>query len=123
MGKLGYNLPRTLSTRVSNTVDEPSFQLQQPTVDGDEVHRQSKFRELDSPRRKSPPRPIFRIGGSVIHDRNSSDEGPGPVATQKRTSPDSKTDRDDVAGASTAPVSFSTSSDPERGEQSTNARM
>lgn len=122
MGKLGYNLPRTLSTRVSNTADEPSFQIQQPTVDGDEVHRQSKFRELDSRRRKSPPRPIFRIGGSVIHDKDSSDEGADPVTTQKRTSSDSKTGKGDVAGTSTAPVSFSTSSDLERGEQSTNAQ-
>jgi len=92
-------------------------------VDGDEVHRQSKFRELDSRRRKSPPRPIFRIGGSVIHDRDSSDEGPEPVVTQKTTSPDSKPDNDDVTGGSTAPVPFSTSSDPERGERSTNERI
>ncbi len=123
MGKLGYNLPRTLSTRVSNTVDEPSFQIQQPTVDGDEVHRQSEFRELDSRRRKSPPRPIFRIGGSVIHDKDSSEEGQEPTATPKRTSSDTKTDKEDVAGASTAPVSFSISSDPERGEQSTSVRL
>lgn len=116
MGKLGYNLPTALSTRASNPVDEPSFQLQEPTVDGDEVHRQSKFREVDGQRRKSPPRPIFRIGGSVIHDKDSSDEGPEPVVTQKTTSSDSNPDKEE------APVSFSTSSDPERGEQSTNAR-
>lgn len=59
----------------------------------------------------------------MIHDRDSSDEGPEPVVTQKTTSSDSKPDKENVAGASTAPVSFSTSSDPERGEQSTNARM
>lgn len=122
MGKLGYNLPRTLSSRVSTNVDEPSFQTQEPTVDGDEVHRQSKYRELDSRRRKEPSRPIFRIGGSVIHDRNTSDEAPAQVAPQDRSISDSVADKDHASGVSPASVVYNTSSDPEKAEPELSAK-
>ena len=89
-------------------------------MDGDEVHRQSLYRELDARRRNGPSRPIFRIGGSVIRDRRTDDEAHEQVASKETTPSNSKADSDNAAAAPPTAASYNTSSDLERGEQRTN---
>ena len=124
LGKLGYNLPRTLSTKVSNAVDrQEPFQVQSPVLDGDEVHRQSRFRELDSCRRNSPSRPIFRIGGSLIHERQSDSEIPNQAMTKDATSLDLPANPEEKTGAPPATTFFHGGLDPEKGEPSTGGKV
>lgn len=97
--------------RPSNNVQEPaSFQMQQPEVDGDEVHRQSKFREEDGERRNAPPRPMFRIGGSVIPENN------GEAKTDPASSYEHSPEADPVAQASPLNASHHADGDLEKGQ-------
>ena len=124
LGKLGYNLPRTLSTRVSNALDrQEPFQVQSPVLDGDEVHRQSRFRELDSRRRNDPSRPIFRIGGSLIHEGKSDDETPKEAMTKDATSLELPANPEETTGASPAAAHFHDGQDPEKGEPITDGKV
>lgn len=65
VGKLGYHLPRTLSSAfVSHSASadpeepQPPFRLQERV----NVVRQDRDRRAP----EEPPRPVFRIGGSII---------------------------------------------------------
>ena len=120
LGKLGYNLPRTLSTRISTTTDEPgAFHVQEPALYGDQVLHQRESLQLDNCRYSGPPRPIFRIGGSVVHARNSGDDAPGQVTNHNTISSDTRVETKKVTGPSPAPGLYNSRPDPGRGGQST----
>lgn len=81
LGKLGYQLPRTLSNAVSRDADEPApFHLPAPLPHTElrHRHRQDHPRSGNvSPGQRTPQRPIFRIGGSVIRaGKNSGASSP-----------------------------------------------
>lgn len=118
LGKAGYNLPRTLSKKVSKNKEEPSpFQVQGPAISVGEVRRQSEIRALDDRRRNGPERPIFRIGGSVIHERDSTNDAPEHAIAGDSTSSDSRAGTNKVADALPAPASYSFSPDLEKGDK------
>ena len=70
LGKLGYHLPRTISSAIeSREVDEPEpFRIREHLQQAEEqILRQRHHRPKEQRGRdESPPRPVFRIGGSVI---------------------------------------------------------
>ncbi|MCJ1360702.1 MAG: hypothetical protein MMC33_010711 [Icmadophila ericetorum] len=69
VGKLGYHLPRSISSAMeSREVDEPEpFRIRERIQNEEQILRQRyRHRNGTRTRSKSPPRPIFRIGGSVI---------------------------------------------------------
>lgn len=72
IGKLGYHLPRTLSTAIgSNSRGEPgSFQAEGPQTEP-QILRQRIIKHNDQSNdqqnRAGPPRTVFGIGGGAIH--------------------------------------------------------
>ena len=86
-------------------------------MDGDDVHRQSLYREIDSRMGSGPLRPVFRIGGSVIRERTVEEEAREQTASKDATPSSSKADTDQVASTPPAAASYETSSDLERGQQ------
>ncbi|KAF6237902.1 hypothetical protein HO173_004103 [Letharia columbiana] len=73
LGKLGYHLPRTLSSAIaSRSISQdpeeprPPFRVHEQIQNRPQLNYQSN-RSRNSPRtREEPPRPVFRIGGSII---------------------------------------------------------
>ena len=105
---MGYHLPKSLSTAVSKNKDGPEpFQLQGPALDGEEVQRQNKTR--------MPERPIFRIGGSVIHENKTDNQEQDPVTATGTPSPDSRANVGDLKDASPASASSDIGPDLEKG--------
>lgn len=83
IGKLGYHLPRTLSTAmVSNSVsqDRTSPQLQvgeeEQQLENDALPPRQGNRRRNNVRRSRSPsaRPVYRIGGSVIPNETSEQQ-------------------------------------------------
>ena len=86
LGKLGYQLPRTLSNAVSRDADEPEpFHIVEHLRNEEHVlkqrhrHRRSQDRQHRAsgsgdltPGQRTPQRPIFRIGGSIIEKQKNS---------------------------------------------------
>ncbi|KAJ5619622.1 Na/H antiporter [Penicillium lagena] len=82
LGKAGYHLPRTISSAISTSIDEPeavpidNFQhthsTATPRPDGAEPSRRS--RKYDSEREEPPRPPIFRVGRSVIRTHSPSSQ-------------------------------------------------
>ncbi|KAI9709638.1 MAG: hypothetical protein M1828_002399 [Chrysothrix sp. TS-e1954] len=107
LGKLGVRMPRALSRALSSDPgsqngDQPAFQVRPPTGEKDEPklpsvarHRgktKSKKSSVDSTTTDSNqlPRPIFRIGGTVMHDsqapadtHSSPETANGPLDASK----------------------------------------
>ncbi|MCJ1392705.1 hypothetical protein MMC18_005576 [Xylographa bjoerkii] len=71
LGKLGYHIPRTISSAIeSREVDEPEpFHIREHVQQTEEqILRQRHRRPTEQRGRdETPPRPVFRIGGSVIN--------------------------------------------------------
>lgn len=96
LGKLGYHLPRTLSSRIesrsnSRDLEEPDdpFHIQdrvrsKATVRNDRGRQENRQRAPEE-----PARPVFRIGGSIIQSGISTPSSPAVVATTQ----DSMTDQ------------------------------
>jgi hypothetical protein len=72
LGKLGYHLPRSISQARSRDVDEPEpFHIaERLQMEGDSALRQRRANGPRSPH-DTPPRPVFRIGGSVIRNKEN----------------------------------------------------
>ena len=71
IGKLGQNLPRTLSKKSSTTADErPAFELrpQDQALGKTALPNGQRFRKQS--RAGEPQRPVWRIGGSIIPPSN-----------------------------------------------------
>ncbi len=72
IGKLGYHIPRTLSTAIgSNSRGEPaSFQAEVPQTEH-QILRQRIIKRNDQRKdqrnRDGPPRTVFGVGGAIIH--------------------------------------------------------
>ena len=68
LGKLGYHLPRTISNARSRDEEEPEpFRIREQLQSGAQVIRQGRRNRTKSrDSNDAPPRPVFRIGGSVI---------------------------------------------------------
>ena len=78
LGKLGYHLPRTISSAIeSREVDEPEpFHIAERIQQTEEQILRQRHRPPKEHRGRdeTPPRPVFKIGGSVIrpgYDGNS----------------------------------------------------
>ncbi|MCJ1288061.1 hypothetical protein MMC26_007414 [Xylographa opegraphella] len=81
LGKLGYHLPRTISSAMeSRDVDEPeSFHISERIQNTEEQLRQRhRLPTEQRGRDESPPRPVFKIGGSIIHPRHEDREAAEP---------------------------------------------
>lgn len=83
LGKLGYNLPRTLSNQLSTPVPDPEEPA--PFHLSEHLRRQGQRfgqkRNSEGQRVKTePPRTVFRLGGSVIPAK-STDVMPLPRET------------------------------------------
>ncbi|MCJ1247804.1 hypothetical protein MMC30_005019 [Trapelia coarctata] len=92
LGKLGYQLPRTFSNAVSRDTDEPEpFHIPHPTELALRHRHRSRGRGSGSgnvsgtvsPGQRTPQRPVFRIGGSVIKAQKSSGAS-SPVGREGR---------------------------------------
>ncbi len=67
LGKLGYHLPRTLSTAIGS--NSASMDPEEPTPPfrlRDRITTGVAERDDRDRRTRDPPRPVFQIGGSVI---------------------------------------------------------
>ena len=91
LGKLGFYLPRTITNALDSTSrDEPEpFHIAEHLQHGAQhirqhhpIHSQAGRRNAD----QSPPRPVFRIGRSVIGERNS-EAGTPHVVSPRAASP------------------------------------
>ena len=78
LGQLGYHLPRTLSSAIaSRSLSENPDEPRPPFRVGEQLqHRAQLIRQSHRSRnsqltREEPPRPVFRIGGSVIQSATS----------------------------------------------------
>ena len=79
LGKLGYHLPRTLSSAIASrsisedAADEPRppFRILERIQDRTQSDHQRNSPRKSQRAREEPPRPVFRIGGSIIHDTAS----------------------------------------------------
>ena len=78
LGKLGYHLPRTLSSAIasrsmSEDPDEPRppFRILERIQNRTQPDHQRNSPRNSQRAREEPPRPVFRIGGSIIHDTAS----------------------------------------------------
>ncbi|CAL5872332.1 uncharacterized protein PFLUO_LOCUS6594 [Penicillium psychrofluorescens] len=82
LGKAGYHLPRTISSAISTSIDEPeavpidnprhTHSTATPRLDSAEPSRRSRKREND---REEPPRPPpFQVGRSVIPSHSPSSQ-------------------------------------------------
>ncbi|MCJ1295041.1 hypothetical protein MMC34_006602 [Xylographa carneopallida] len=80
LGKLGYHLPRTISSAIeSREVDEPEpFRISERIQQTEEQILRQRHRPPKEQRGRdeSPPRPVFRIGGSVIRPGHDEDGDP-----------------------------------------------
>ncbi|KAL9101525.1 MAG: hypothetical protein Q9163_003221 [Psora crenata] len=82
LGKLGYHLPRTLSSAavsrsISEDPTEPApFHLPQRSVNDYQSSPPTPRQRSEQRSRQEPPRPVFRIGGSIIESDTEN-----PVAT------------------------------------------
>lgn len=108
IGKLGYHLPRTLSSAVmSNSVSEDPDEPQPPFHIRDRVQHEAQMRlpqerrRTDGKARDRPPHAVFRIGGSIIRNEASSpqidkpDEEGNPSSSEETTAAQRKPDAPD----------------------------
>ncbi|MCJ1438314.1 hypothetical protein MMC27_007702 [Xylographa pallens] len=77
LGKLGYHLPRTISSAIeSRDIDEPEpFHISEHVQRGEEQILRQRRRLPKEQRGPDipPPRPVFKIGGSVIRPGHDGD--------------------------------------------------
>ncbi|MCJ1307199.1 hypothetical protein MMC25_000845 [Agyrium rufum] len=86
VGKLGYHLPRTISNAIDSTSqqnddDSAPFRITERLQNGQQIIRQRRKGQAgpstpNDPRSRdqSPPRPVFRIGGTTIKDKQKSED-------------------------------------------------
>ncbi|MCJ1367652.1 hypothetical protein MMC16_006786 [Acarospora aff. strigata] len=91
IGKLGFYLPRTFSTALEpGSRDEPEpFHVEgHPQHEPPQIGQRLRPSQLHLGRRSAdgPPRPVFRIGRSVIRDR-ASQSGTPQIVTPRTASP------------------------------------
>ncbi|KAL9131724.1 MAG: hypothetical protein Q9217_000399 [Psora testacea] len=78
LGKLGYHLPRTISSAIGSRaiVEDPAepvpFRLQEGELTSDQLSHQSLRQRNEHRSRQEPARPVFRIGGSIIQSGTST---------------------------------------------------
>ncbi|OCK77959.1 CPA1 family monovalent cation:H+ antiporter [Lepidopterella palustris CBS 459.81] len=83
LGKLGFYLPRTISQAVSQQEEPEPFHIRERAVDGEHAierslrHRSGAGTPING--NATPvPRPVFRIGRSIIRPKDSKSTNPTP---------------------------------------------
>ena len=74
LGKLGFHLPRTISNAFDTSLSTPGNDEPELPIDGLRIRHPHRME--DDPRRRSgeePPTPVFRVGRSVVADREERD--------------------------------------------------
>ncbi|CAD6592126.1 MAG: hypothetical protein ASARMPREDX12_005670 [Alectoria sarmentosa] len=94
LGKLGYHLPRTFSSAIaSRSISEDQDEPRPPFRIREQIQNRAQLnhRPRDNMRtRAGPPRPVFRIGGSIIQSatsENGVELQTIDAATQRRVAP------------------------------------
>ena len=83
LGKLGYHLPRTLSSAIASRSlsddpgeTHPPFRIREQIQSRAQLDNERSRQRNSQRMRGEPPRPIFRIGGSLIQS-TASENGVG----------------------------------------------
>lgn len=92
VGKLGWYLPRTLSTALSDKSDQPAFQVNEPATSSQVLGEETgSSGQLPTSTSRVPlPQPLYRIGGSIIRARESRDRSKSrtpQMRTPRQSSP------------------------------------
>ena len=85
LGKLGYRLPRTISSALeANNVEEPQlFNTGESAQDVQELLRRRRSHGKESSTgTKIPLQPVFRIGGTVMATNSSAPQSRDEVISQ-----------------------------------------
>ncbi|KAI9858511.1 MAG: hypothetical protein M1813_006452 [Trichoglossum hirsutum] len=91
LGKLGFYLPRTISSALESTSrDEPEspFRIQERVerVEQLQERRQQQIQTGRRPPGGMPPRPVFRIGGSLIRSLENQSQTPASISRKSSLS-------------------------------------